>query len=345
MAVVVAAVGIVVGALVAVPLPLRTAGAASPEGEVVTDELVLGDPILYGPTAAIPGEDRFVGFDLRDGAQRWASDECLAAEEAAPVGSRQGQILVVSCGGELRGLDLQTGRFLWAYEPDRDWTMLRVGGGRVAVGLGDHADVLDLVDGERLIRWTGRDVDEESITVALSEDLVFFGEDERVFAVEDDGAVRWEADTIPSAMWAADGMLLTRYVKEFRRFDLVSGEELETFFLGGSTPNSMIVGDDRGVAVLAKSDETEAVFGVGIWDRSRSWAGDGKRFLAVGPAHVAVLDAGRCQVLRIDTGATVASCGDGWDVGLDGDRVAFVASARRGGAGSRIVVRSLPPAD
>lgn len=328
-----------------VPLTARGAGGAS--GTFHLDQAVVTDVAFYGPIVAVSDGERFRGYEIGTGDQRWRTTGCRGAEVAGLTASQEQEVLVVRCGTEIRALDLLTGSFLWTYDPGAAWTMVRAGGGVVAIGLTDHVDVVDLDTGERRFRWDGEHVEEQELIVAVADDLVVIAEDDQLIALTPDGTERWRRDVVATgSIWVNDHVVVQRDRESVTSYDAATGEEIHWFETRSEVRNSMIVADDAGVVAVARNDaDSSGVYGLDVDRGTMDWSRPGTSLLAAGPRHVAFVDdQGRCRVVRIRVAKRANACSEERRqtlvVALDEDRMAVVAIDPQR-SGLDVVVRTL----
>lgn len=339
-----AAFGLLALAIAAFPLTVR--GEGWPTGTFRVSERLVGDPVPYERTVAVSTGRRYVAFDVRTGDEVWRTTRCEGAAPAGLTASQEGAMLVVGCGGEIRGLDLRTGTFTWTYQPASDWTMVRVGGGRVAIALYDHADVLDLRTGDLGFTWNGEDVDDQEVVVALDRDFVFVGEDGEVIALGPDGGERWRVGYPPGSIWATDDLLVVRDREYMGFVPLEDGRVDDDLGYTAEIERSMFIADDGHHAVLTRSDdESTGTYGVNLRNRELDWRRPGESFLAAGPRHVATVVDGRCTIRRIADGSSAGRCSPNGrpslGVGFADDRVAVTTAARGDDDATIVAVRTV----
>ncbi|MGN6695602.1 MAG: outer membrane protein assembly factor BamB family protein [Aquihabitans sp.] len=340
----------VVVALVAVAIgtaPLSVRGGGGPTGSFRIEQDRVGDLALYGPIVAVTDGERYRGYEIETGDRRWQSSRCEGAGRAGATASQEEDTLVVRCGDEIRGLDLLTGEFLWRYDPGDSWTMLRVGGGVVAIALTDHADVVDLATGERRFRWDGEHVQEQELILMVAGNLLVIGEDDQLIALGPDGRERWRQDAVaPGSIWVTGDRFVTRRQEAVDSYRGADGTWISGFETNSAVRNSMFVADDAGVAVVARNDgESSGVYGLDLERWTMDWKRPGARFASAASRHVAFYDVdGRCRVVRIRAPKQRTDCSTAGQqtvaVTLDDGRVAY-ATVEAGRLHTRVVVRDL----
>lgn len=320
--------------------PLEASGAAAPEGTFSALDVPRGDPMLHGRLVVLQTLDGWDAFDIETGARRWSSPQCDRPAPSGATATREGSIVVVRCAEQLRGLDLDSGRTRWTIPLVEEPTMLRVGGGRIAIALDDRVLVADLHTGKRLYRWVAREPLDASIITTADDRSVYIGESRRVYALDRAGHVRWSKETIPSTIFAAGGRVLIRFQGGFELRDAATGELVRRGAVTGvETRRTMIVAMDGEVAVLA-SAEVPVVWAVSLRTLRLRWKSGGSWFAVADDESVAVRAGGSVRVLGLHDGR-VRHRGSASALGVTvGD--GRVATLEIDGLTTRVEVQRLP---
>lgn len=325
------------------PSPTTSATSVpTPLGEAIPslDPSGLGAIAVDGPDVVAAEGDRFVRVDGESGERRWTGAPCRGARLASPVSARAGHVLVVRCEESIAALSLETGEVAWQRALPSEPTMVRVGGGRVVISLGEVVEVVDLADGALAFRWEGPTDASEDMLVAADGATVYVGEDDRLLAFEPDGTIRWVSDGFVSTVWSDGEVLLARYIDTFRVLDVDDGGEIDSFVVDRAmAESSMIVGMHEGHAVAALADEASTVFGIDIGAGTSTWSkANGTAFLGLDGDAVAVRGyAGGCAVLDLRTGEVRVRCRPGaWSLAVHGGRFAIVE-------GAGVMIGEVPP--
>jgi outer membrane protein assembly factor BamB len=100
------------------PYPTEPSSPVPIEGGYEVSGPFSGDPRFVAGHVVIAAGDEFAGFEVASGEHRWTTEGCGYGSWPNSVHGPTADVAVVECGGDLAGIDAETGDILWRVELD-----------------------------------------------------------------------------------------------------------------------------------------------------------------------------------------------------------------------------------